>query len=263
MTQLRDKVVWITGASSGIGEAMAIEASEKGASLVLTARRKAELERVRAACADPSRVAILPLDLTAFDAVEAMREAKTFFGPIDLLVNNAGISQRGTVTDTSMDVYRRIMELDFFSCVALTKAVLPGMLARKSGHLVVISSVVAYLGTPLRSGYCAAKHAVNGFFDATRAEVWREGVRVTVICPGFIRTQVSVNAITGSGGLHGKMDPATDRGMAPDECARQAWSAVESDRDEVFVGAKEAMLVRVQRFVPALARFAIGRAKVT
>ena len=209
------------------------------------------------------RVAVLPLDLTAFDAEQATRDAEAFFGPVDVLVNNAGISQRGLVIDTSMDVYRRIMELDFFSCVALTKAVLPGMLARKSGHLVVISSVVAYLGTPLRSGYCAAKHAVNGFFDATRSEVWRDDVRVTVVCPGFIRTQVSINAITGTGGLHGKMDPATDRGMAPDDCARQAWAAVENDRDEVFVGAKEAMLVRLQRFVPALARFAIGRAKVT
>jgi short-subunit dehydrogenase len=263
MTQLRDKVVWITGASSGIGEAMAIEAARKGARLVLSARRASELERVRAACPDPSRVAVLPLDLTDFDASESARAAQGFFGPIDVLVNNAGISQRGLVVDTSMDVYRRILELDFFACVALTKAVLPDMLARKSGHLVVVSSVVAYLGTPLRSGYCAAKHAVNGFFDALRAEVWREGVKVTVICPGFIRTQVTINAITGGGGQYGKMDPATERGMPPEECAQQAWRAVEQDRDEVLVGAKEAMLVRLQRWAPGLARFAIGRAKVT
>ena len=147
MTQLRDKVVWITGASSGIGEAMALDAASRGAKLVLSARREAELQRVRSACADPSRVALLPLDLTAFDAVEAARAAGAFFGPADVLVNNAGISQRGLVIDTEMDVYRRILELDFFARVALTKAVLPQMLARKSGHLVVISSVVAYLGT--------------------------------------------------------------------------------------------------------------------
>ncbi len=263
MTQLRDKVVWITGASSGIGEAMALEAARKGAKLVLSARRESELQRVRAACPDPAAVAVLPLDLTAFDAQAATRDAEAFFGPIDLLVNNAGISQRGLVVDTSMDVYRRILELDFFACVALTKAVLPGMLARRSGHLVVISSVVAYLGTPLRSGYSAAKHALHGFYDAARAEVWREGVKVTLICPGFIRTQVTLNAITGAGGLYGKMDPSTERGMAPDECARQAWAAVGRDRDEAFVGAKEAMLVRLKRLAPGLVRYAIGRAKVT
>ena len=263
MTQLRDKVVWITGASSGIGEAMALDAASRGAKLVLSARREAELQRVRSACADPSRVALLPLDLTAVAAVEAARAAGAFLGPADVLVNTAGISQRGLVIDTEMDVYRRILELDFFACVALTKAVLPQMLARKSGHLVVISSVVAYLGTPLRSGYCAAKHAVNGFHDALRAEVWREGLKVTVICPGFIRTQVTLNAITGSGGRYGRMDPSTEHGMAPDECARRAWRAVEQDRDEVLIGSKEAMFVRLKRWAPGLVRRAIGRAKVT
>lgn len=263
MTQLRDKVVWITGASSGIGEAMAIEAAAKGARLVLSARREAELQRVRNACADPSRVAVLPLDLTAFDAAEAARQASGFFGPVDVLVNNAGISQRGLVVDTSMDVYRRILELDFFACVALTKAVLPDMLARKAGHMVVISSVVAYLGTPLRSGYCAAKHAVNGFYDALRAEVWRDGIKVTVICPGFIRTQVTLNAITATGGQYGRMDPSTERGMAPEDCARQAWHAVERDRDEVLIGSKEALAVRLMRWAPGVARHVMGRAKVT
>jgi dehydrogenase/reductase SDR family member 7B len=263
MTQLRDKVTWITGASSGIGEAMALEAARKGARLVLSARREAELQRVRNACADPSRVAVLPLDLTEFDAQDAARAAQAFFGPVDVLVNNAGISQRGLVVDTTLDVYRRIMELDFFACVALTRAVLPQMLARKQGHLVVVSSVVAYLGTPLRSGYCAAKHAVNGFYDALRAEVWREGIKVTVLCPGFIRTQVTLNAITGDGGRYGRMDPSTERGMAPEECARQAWHAVERDRDEVLIGAREAMFVRLKRWMPGLTRSAIGRAKVT
>lgn len=263
MTQLRDKVVWITGASSGIGEAMALQASREGAKLVLTARRGTELERVRQACAQPKRVAVLPLDLTAFDADAALVQAEALFGPIEMLVNNAGISQRGTVLDTSMEVYRRILELDFFACVALTKAVLPGMVARRSGHIVVVSSVVAYVGTPLRSGYSAAKHALHGFYDALRAEVWRERVKVTLICPGFIRTQVTLNAVTGQGGRYDRMDPATERGMAPEECARQAWRAVAKDREEVFVGAKEAMFARLKRYAPALISYAVKRAKVT
>ena len=263
MSKLKDKVVWITGASSGIGEALAISAAEQGARLVLSARRSAELERVRAACANPQQVAVLPLDLTDFDAAQATASAERFFGPIDVLVNNAGISQRSTVLQTSMEVYRRIFELDFFACVALTKAVLPGMVARKRGQLVVISSVVGYVGTPLRSGYAAAKHALHGFYDALRAEVWREQVQVTLICPGFIKTKVSLNAITGDGGKHGVMDDGQLRGMEPAECARQIWAAVAAGREEALIGRKEAFFVRIKRHLPGLLSYAIKRAKVT
>ncbi len=237
MTQLKDKVVWITGASSGIGEALAVAASAEGAKLVLSARRETELQRVKNLCPNPQAVAILPLDLTDFDADAAAGKAASFFGPIDLLVNNAGISQRSVVLDTGMSVYRRIMELDFFACVALTKALLPQMVAAKSGHIVTISSVVGYVGTPLRSGYAAAKHALHGFYDALRAEVWRDNVKVTLICPGYIKTNVSLNAITGDGGKHGLMDTGQLSGMAADECARQIWAAVAADREEALIGA--------------------------
>ena len=263
MTQIKDKVVWITGASSGIGEALAIMASEQGAKLVLSSRRETELQRVKNACAQPGNVAILPLDLTNFDAELAAQQAAAFFGPIDVLVNNAGISQRGTVLQTEMSVYRRILELDFFACVSLTKALLPGMVASKRGHIVTISSVVGYVGTPLRSGYAAAKHALHGFYDALRAEVWREGVKVTLVCPGFIKTNVSLNAITGDGGNHGLMDSGQLRGMEPAECARQIWAAVAADKEEVLVGAREALFVRLKRHLPGLMSYAIKRAKVT
>lgn len=263
MSELKDKVVWITGASSGIGEAMAILAAERGARLVLSARRESELQRVRSACLNPQTVAVLPVDLTDFDAEATARQAESFFGPVDVLVNNAGISQRSTVLDTQMAVYRRIFELDFFACVALTKAVLPGMVARKRGQLVVISSVVGYVGTPLRSGYAAAKHALHGFYDALRAEVWRENVQVTLICPGFIKTNVSLNAITADGGRHGLMDDGQLHGMDPAECARQIWAAVESGREEALIGRKEALFVRLKRHLPGLLSYAIKRAKVT
>lgn len=262
MTDIAGKVVWITGASSGIGEALAYDASARGARLVLTARRQAELERVRAACAHPDAVAVLPLDLTDFDAEAACAQAQAFFGPVDVLVNNAGISQRSSVLETSLAVYRRIFELDFFATVALTKAVLPGMIARRQGHIVTVSSVVGYLGTPQRSGYAAAKHAVQGFFDSVRAESWREGVQVTLVCPGYIRTQVSVNAITGSGGTHGQMDPGQIKGMAADVCARRIWAAVAANREEIVIG-KEALAVWAKRFLPGLTSFALKRAKVT
>jgi dehydrogenase/reductase SDR family protein 7B len=263
MKQLQDKVVWITGASSGIGEALATSAAEQGAKLVLSARRETELQRVRAACLNSQNVALLPVDLTAFDAEALAAKAAAFFGPVDVLVNNAGISQRSTVLETKMEVYRRIFELDFFACVALTKALLPGMVARKRGTLVVISSVVGYVGTPLRSGYAAAKHALHGFYDALRAEVWRENVQVTLICPGFIKTNVSLNAITADGGRHGVMDAGQLHGMEPAECARQIWAAVAAGREEALIGRKEALFVRLKRHLPGLLSYAIKRAKVT
>ena len=263
MTQLKDKVVWITGASSGIGEALAVAASAAGAKLVLSARRETELQRVKNACANPHQVAVLALDLTDFDADAMTLRAASYFGAVDVLVNNAGISQRSTVLQTEMSVYRRIFELDFFACVALTKALLPQMVAKKSGHIVTISSVVGYVGTPLRSGYAAAKHALHGFYDALRAEVWREGVKVTLICPGFIKTNVSLNAITGDGGKHGLMDDGQLRGMPADECARQIWAAVAAGKEEALIGAREALFVRVKRHLPGLMSYAIKRAKVT
>ena len=260
MTDITSKVVWITGASSGIGEAMALAASRRGARVILSARRANELERVKGLCASPAQAAVYPLDLLQMgDPAEVARQAEKFFGPIDVLVNNAGISQRSRVMDTTLDVYRQIFELDFFSTVALTKAVLPGMVQRKAGHVVVVSSVVGYISSPLRSGYAAAKHALHGFYDAARAEHWRDNVKFTVACPGYVRTNVSLNAVDGQGGKHGKLDPSIARGLDPAVCAGKIWRAVEKDRDEVLVG-KEALVVYLKRFFPALFSFAVNRA---
>ncbi|MFT4045437.1 MAG: SDR family oxidoreductase [Solimonas sp.] len=262
MTDIAGKTIWITGASSGIGEALAVLASRRGAKVVLSARRREELERVRAACADPARIAVLPLDLAQFDADASLKAAESFFGPVDVLVNNAGISQRSRLVDTSMDVYRRIMELDFFSTVALTKAVVPGMRARGSGHVVVVSSVVGKMGTPLRSGYAAAKHALHGFYEAARAELWRDGLKFTVVCPGFIRTQVSINAITGDGGRHAQMDAGQERGMDAGVCAGRIWDGVARDAEELYIG-REQLAIYLKRWAPSLASALIKRAKVT
>ena len=263
MTDLAGKVVWITGASSGIGEAMAIVASRRGAKLVLSSRRASELERVKALCADPAKVAVHPLDLTQMpDPAAVASGAEAFFGPVDVLVNNAGISQRSRVVDTAMDVYRRILELDFFSTVALTKAVLPGMIQRRRGHIVVVSSVVGYISSPLRSGDAAAKHALHGFYEALAAECWRDEVRVTLVCPGLIRTNVSINAVTGSGGAHGQMDPGQAGGTDPMELAEAAWRGVEKDRAEVYAG-KFSWVIYLKRFLPGVWARMVRNMKVT
>jgi dehydrogenase/reductase SDR family protein 7B len=261
LTDLAGKVVWITGASSGIGEAMALAAVKRGAKVVLTARRANELERVRGLCADPGQAAVYPLDLLRLDdPLGAARGAEQFFGAIDVLVNNAGVSQRSRVLDTTMEVYRQVFELDFFATVALTKALLPEMVRRKSGHVVVVSSVVGYISSPMRSGYAAAKHALHGFYDAARAEHWRDDVRFTLACPGYVRTNVTLNAVDGRGGKWGKMDPSIAKGVDPAVCAEKIWRAVEKDREEVLVG-KEALVVYLKRFFPALFSFAVNRAK--
>jgi short-subunit dehydrogenase len=246
--RFRDKVVWVTGASSGIGEAVAVAFSREGAKLILSSRNAAELERVRQRCeGDGHR--ILPLDLTRPESFAAAVAEATH---VDILVHSGGVSQRSLVVDTDLATDRAIMDLNFFGTVALTKAVLPSMLVRKSGHIVPISSVVGYVGTPLRSTYAASKHALHGFFDSLRAEVAKDGIAVTIVCPGYIRTNVSRNALTGNGTAFGKMDSTHDRAMGPEECARRIVDAVARRKEEIVVGGKETWAVPLKRFMPRL-----------
>jgi dehydrogenase/reductase SDR family member 7B len=248
----RDKVVWITGASSGIGEAVAVAFSRDGAKLVLSSRNRAELERVRKEC-DGEGHLILPVDLTQYDALpEATSEVLRHFDHVDVLVHSGGVSQRSLVADTTLATDRAIMDLNFFGTVALTKAVLPSMLARKAGHIVPISSVVGYVGTPLRSTYSASKHALHGFFDSLRAEVAKDGIAITIVCPGYVRTNVSRNALTGNGSAFGKMDRTHERAMRPEECARRIVNAIAKRQEELVVGGKETWTVPLKRFIPRL-----------
>lgn len=248
--RFRDKVVWVTGASSGIGEAVASAFSREGAKVVLSSRNRAELERVRNGC-DGDGHLVLPLDLTRHESVHAATaDALRAFEHVDVLVHAGGVSQRSLVTDTDLATDRAIMDLNFFGTVALTKAVLPSMLARKSGHIVPISSVVGYVGTPLRSAYAASKHALHGFFDSLRAELAKDGIAVTIVCPGYIRTNVTRNALTGKGTPYGRMDDSHDRAMRPEECARRIVDAVARRKQEIVVGGKETWAVPLKRFLP-------------
>jgi dehydrogenase/reductase SDR family member 7B len=251
--RFRDKIVWVTGASSGIGEALAGVFSREGAQLVLSSRNNQELERVRKACKDAERHLIVPLDLTQYDDLPRVTaDVLRRFGHVDVLVHSGGVSQRSLVVDTALSTDRAIMDLNFFGTVALTKALLPSMLARKSGHIVPISSVVGYVGTPLRSSYSASKHALHGFFDSLRAEVAKDGIDVTIVCPGYIRTNVTRNALTGDGSAFGKMDQTHDHAMRPEECARQIVNAVAGRKQEVVIGGKETWVVSLKRFTPRL-----------
>lgn len=260
--RFNNKVVWITGASSGIGEALAHAFAAEGARLVLSSRRPDELERVRAMCPRSEAHLIVPLDLTqpaTFAAAVAVVEREA--GSVDVLVNNGGVSQRALAMDTTAEVERALMEVNYFGQVALTKAVLPGMRARRSGHIVVVSSVMGYVGTPGRSSYAAAKHALHGYFDSLRAEVWRDGIKITLACPGYVKTAVSANALGGDGSKHGITDATHERGIPAVKCARVIVNAVARGREEVAVGGPEVMAIYLKRWFPWLASRIIRRLK--
>jgi dehydrogenase/reductase SDR family protein 7B len=255
MATINNQVVWLTGASSGIGEGLAYALAKEGAKLVLSARREDELQRVAAKCNLPAdKILILPLDLNDESTFASKKtEVLKKFGKIDILINNGGVSQRSLARDTSIDVDRKIMEVNFFGTVALTKEVLPDFMKQKSGLFVVVSSAVGKFGSPWRSGYSASKHALHGFFDSLRAEEYDNGVRVLIVCPGFIQTNVSMNALTGTGDKLGSMDSATSKGLTADECAKQIVSAIKSDKEEIVVSHfKERFAVFAKRFFPGL-----------
>jgi short-subunit dehydrogenase len=266
MSALANKVIWITGASSGIGEATTYELARRGAKLILSARRKEELERVKGNCitsAQPN-IRVLALDLSQANTLQLSTEAAIqIFGHIDILFNNGGISQRSLTKDTVLDVDRRIMEVDYFGTITLTKYLLPHFLQRKSGHYVTISSVMGIIGTPYRSAYAAAKHALHGFFDSLRAEVWRENIFVTVICPGWIRTNITMNALVGDGTNLNKMDGTTEDGMSPEYLAKKIAVAIEKKKREVYIGgAKEVLAIYMHRFLPGVFANIVKKAKV-
>lgn len=256
MSYFTNKVVWITGASSGIGEALTYELAKQGAKIIISARREEELKRVQQQ-AGAANVYVLPLDLEAAASFPAkVEEAMGAFSQIDIMIHNGGISQRSTVKDTLPAVQRKVMEVDYFSYIELTRLLLPHMQRRKTGHFVVISSVMGKIGTPMRSAYAAAKHALHGFFDCLRAEVWKDDIKVTLILPGYIRTQVSLNAVTASGEKLNELGKNIGHGFPADKTAQQILRAVEKGKFEKFVGrpwSQEWMAIHLMRLFPTMA----------
>ncbi|MDJ1500565.1 SDR family oxidoreductase [Cytophagaceae bacterium BD1B2-1] len=254
MNTFANKVVWITGASSGIGEALVYALAQQGARLVLSARRKTELDRVAQQTQLPAaHILILPLDVEQSDTFDkATQTVIQTFGRIDVLILNAGISQRSFIKDTPLAVDRRIMEINYFGIVGLAKTVLPTFVKQQSGQFIVTSSVVGYIGTPMRSSYAASKHALHGFFDSLRAEHWKDKIKVTIVCPGYIKTAISLHAIDENGEQYNKMDTNQEKGMQPDVCARHILKAVKKNKEEVYIGGKEILGIYMKRFFPTL-----------
>ncbi len=254
MNSFENKVVWITGASSGIGEALVQVFAREGAKLVLSARRIEELNRVKESLKiAEENIFILPLDLANTSTIDELtHRVISKFGRIDILINNGGMSQRSLTKDSPIEIDRKIMEVNFFGTVALTKSVLPHLLKQKSGNIIVISSIAGKFGFYFRSAYSASKHALHGFFESLRMEIYKDNVNVLIVCPGKIKTNISVNAITSDGSKHNKMDESTELGTSAEECARQIIQAIKNNKEEIFIGGKELRSVWVKRFFPNL-----------
>lgn len=259
-----DKTIWITGASSGIGEALVTELAKTAARIILSSRKEEQLELIAQKIGlAQNRYVILPLDLYDYKNMPAIAaKAIEKFGTIDILINNAGLSQRSLAMETDIEVDKHLIEVDYIGTVALTKATLPYMIKNGGGQIAVVSSLMGVFGAPMRSGYCGAKHALHGFFDSLRAELYKEKVLITIICPGFIQTNISINAVTGDGSVQGTMDDATKKGMPVDVFARKMLSAIEKKKYQSAIGGREVMGVFLKRFFPSWLAKITRKAKV-
>lgn len=264
MERIDGKVVWITGASSGIGEALVYELAKKNCKLIVSSRKIEELNRVKANLEFDENTKILPLDLLDFEkAPKTVKEAWALFGKIDILINNAGLSQRSLIADTEFAIYKKLIDVNYLGTLALTNALLPYFIRKKAGHFVTVTSLMGKFSSPLRSGYCGAKHALHGFFDGLRMEHEKDGVKVTLVCPGFVQTNIALNALTGDGSAKMSNDQKTQSGMPTSTFARKMIKAIERKKYEVYIGGKEISGVYVKRFFPKILHHIVLRSDVT
>ncbi|MCK5857054.1 MAG: SDR family oxidoreductase [Bacteroidales bacterium] len=265
MTLFQDKIIWITGASSGIGRSLSLQFFKLGAKLVLSGRNQDALHSVaKEANVNKDRFLILDFDLsTDFDANEKAQKVIEYFGRIDYLFNNGGISQRSISIETSIEVDRRIFEINFFAADKLTKAVLPHMLKNGFGHISATSSVVGKFGIPMRSAYAASKHALHGYYDSLRAEMYGKGIYISVIIAGRILTNISQNAVTKDGSKYNKLDEGQANGMTADEAAQRIIKGIAKRKPEIMFGGKELLMVYIRRYLPKLFYYMAPRVKPT
>lgn len=256
MKYYKDKKIWITGASSGIGKALAIELSKHGAYVILTARSMDKLQETKSALQDPKKGEIVLLDMANSNQIDTVTtDLLSKHGHIDMLINNAGISQRSLTLDTDMDVYHRLMNINFFGVIQLSKLLLPSMIAKGKGHIVTITSVNGKLGSYMKSGYAGSKHALHGFFDSLRAEIDGSGVDITLITPGYVQTDISMNALTKDGTPQKSMDSNTAKGIPANVFAQRAAKQIAKDKAEIIIaGGLESLALYMKRFWPGMLR---------
>jgi dehydrogenase/reductase SDR family member 7B len=247
------KRAWITGASSGIGEALAYEFSRRGATLIISSNDLPGLERVKAACPDNSKITCVPFDLSdTSEIVSIVDQQLKGSEKIDFLINIGGISQRARIDETPLWLDRKIFEINYFGTIALTKAVLPYMIRQKSGHIAATSSISGRFGFPLRSAYSASKQALHGFFETLYLENKPNNIRTSVIIPGRVRTNISFHALDQEGKEHGRMDDGLNKGISPEKAARVIIRGISRNKREILVGSSELIMLYIRRIWPWL-----------
>ncbi|HEY4937303.1 MAG TPA: SDR family NAD(P)-dependent oxidoreductase [Puia sp.] len=255
-----NKVCLITGASSGIGAALALSLNGMGANLILSARNREKLEDVKGSCPYPAKISILPCDIEETHNLPAFaQEAWDLFQGIDYVFLNAGMAVRDMIINTDLEMVHKVMNINFFSNVVLSKAMLPLMREKKRGCFVVTSSLCGKFGLPKLGAYSASKHALHGFFESLRAEYESDGIKVTMITVGLVRTNITMHALKGNGTIYGKMQESIAAGISPEACARGIIKAVARGKYEALVGAIEKYSVLFKRFFPGLLRIAITK----
>lgn len=254
---LKDKVVWVTGASSGIGASLAIQLNRMGTRVIASARRADKLSELKKSCPDPENLITIPLDITDPVSIEQAVAGVRNVERLDLVIHNAGIAQKGLVIENEMDIDRRIMETNYFGTVALTKAIMPLYLKQGFGRFSVVSSFAGVMGIPGRSAYAASKHALHGFFESLQAENMACKLKVSFIIPGFINTAITAKGLCGDGTPHGKVETSHRLGMTACQCATDIIKGLEKNKRRIVVGKFEVGLLWVRRVSPALSRYII------
>ena len=235
---INNKIIWIIGASSGIGKALTLSLINLGAKLIISSRNHQELLKLKNSSSDNSKIEVLPFDVSDDPKVlvENAEYALQKFGVIDIVIYCSGVSQRSLTIDTDIAVYHRLMNVNFFGVVSLTKTILPFFLKRNAGKFVVINSVSGLAGAPFRSGYCASKHALDGFFSSVKTEIWDSNVKILMVYPGPVKTNISANALLGDGQLFNVTDELIKNGMDVESCAVNIINAIKDDREYLLIG---------------------------
>jgi dehydrogenase/reductase SDR family member 7B len=257
------KVVWITGASSGIGEALVYAFAEMGSKVIASSNDQSGLERVIKNCAGfPGNIRGAVFDLSDTSGIESLVAGLVADeGGIDILLNIGGVSQRATILETPLWLDRKIMEINYFGTIALTKAVLPEMIKRGGGQIAATSSISGRFGFPLRSAYSASKQALHGFFETLLIEHSKDNIKVSVFIPGRVKTGISIHALTPDGKEHGKMDDGQAGGITPEEAAKTIINGLRRNKREILVGSSELLMLKIRKYLPSLFFRIAGRIK--
>lgn len=252
MQSLNSKVVWVTGASSGLGEAIVYELAKENCKIVLTSNEGDKLVEVaKKAGLSAENYLILPIELENFDAEVETKKVIDKFGQIDVLINNAGICQKDFCEKTKESIERKIMEINYFAMTKLTKACIP-YLKQTKGTIAAVGSLNGLVGAPMLTTYAASKFAVKGYFESLRYELEQYGIKVLIIIPGFMKTDITIKSLTGDGSQFGQNSITNEIGITVDKCAKMISKAIKKEKKVIRMGSFEHLFPVVRFFTPSL-----------